>query len=57
MVIDDTELSHFGASLKNLGKKRLAFTKMEMGAVDVLSNLKKVKLASVSGRNQFSKTS
>lgn len=40
MVIDDADLYHFGASLKDLGKKWFAFSKMEMGAVEMLNKVK-----------------
>ena len=38
MVIDDADLYHFGASLKDLGKKWFAFSKM--GAVEMLNKVK-----------------
>jgi hypothetical protein len=44
LIIDDTYLYHFGASLKDLGKKWFAFSKMEMGAIQMLEKLKKEKL-------------
>ena len=44
LILDDFELYHFGASLKDLGKKWFAFSKMDMDAVGMLENLKKVKL-------------
>ncbi len=39
IIIDDKDLYHFGASLKDLGKKWFAFSKMDMGVVDMLSKL------------------
>ena len=39
IVIDNKDVFHFGASLKDLGKKWFAFSKMEMSAGDVLSKL------------------
>ncbi|HKL85296.1 MAG TPA: ORF6N domain-containing protein [Treponemataceae bacterium] len=42
LIIDDTNLYHFGASLKDLGKKWFAFSKMDIGAIEMLENLKKV---------------
>lgn len=39
IIIDDQDLYHFGASLKDLGRKWFAFSKMDMGAVDMLSRL------------------
>lgn len=44
LIIDETDLYHIGASLKDLGKKWFAFSKMDIQAVAVLENLKKVKL-------------
>lgn len=41
LIIDDVQLYHIGASLKDLGKKWFAFSKMEIGAVEVLSKLRK----------------
>jgi len=39
IIIDDKDLYHFGASLKDLGKKWFAFSKMDIGAVEMLSKL------------------
>ena len=39
MIIDNTTVYHFGASLKDLGKKWFAFSKMDIGAVEMLSRL------------------
>jgi len=39
IVIDETIVYHFGASLKDLGKKWFAFSKMEIGAVEMLAKL------------------
>lgn len=39
IIIDKTELYHFGASLKDLGKKWFAFSKMEGMADIILKNL------------------
>ncbi len=39
IVIDGKEIWHFGASLKDLGKKVFAFSKREMGAMRVLARL------------------
>lgn len=41
--IDENIIYHFGASLKDLGKKWFAFSKMDIEAVEILSNLKKKK--------------
>jgi len=42
LIIDDKDVYHFGASLKDLGKKWFAFSKMERSALELLENLKKV---------------
>ncbi len=47
IIIDETELYHFGASLKDLGKKWFAFSKMDIGAVEMLG---KVNPSAGSGR-------
>lgn len=39
MIIDKKEVYHFGASLKDLGKKWFAFSKMEMNAENILKQL------------------
>jgi len=39
LIIDDTDIYHFGASLKDLGKKWFAFSKFERGAVEMLGKL------------------
>jgi hypothetical protein len=39
IVIDKRIVYHFGASLKDLGKKWFAFSKMEIGAVEMLGKL------------------
>jgi hypothetical protein len=44
LIIDETDLYHFGAFLKDLGKKWFAFSKMEVGAIQMLDKLKKEKL-------------
>jgi len=38
LIIDQTEVYHVGASLKNLGKKWFAFSKMESGSVENILN-------------------
>ncbi len=40
MIIDGTTVYHFGASLKDLGNKWFAFSKMEMEAMEIITNLK-----------------
>jgi hypothetical protein len=39
LIIDEKEIYHIGASLKDLGKKWFAFSKFEAGAVEMLSKL------------------
>lgn len=39
IIIDGKEIYHLGASLKDLGKKWFAFSKMEVGSVEILGNL------------------
>jgi hypothetical protein len=39
IIIDGNTVYHFGASLKDLGKKWFGFSKMERGAVEMLSRL------------------
>ncbi len=39
LIIDGKEVYHFGASLKDLGKRWFAFNKFEMGAVEILGRL------------------
>jgi len=40
-IIDNTQIYHIGASLKDLGKKWFAFSKMDMKGLDMLQKLKK----------------
>ncbi len=40
LIIDDKDIYHFGALLKDLGKKWFAFSKMDVGAGDVLGRIK-----------------
>ncbi|MCX6052457.1 MAG: virulence RhuM family protein [Campylobacterales bacterium] len=40
MILDNKEVYHIGASLKDLGKKWFAFSKFEMGALEILGRLK-----------------
>ena len=42
LIIDDKDVYHFGASLKDLGKKWFAFSKMDKSAFTLLDSLKKV---------------
>lgn len=39
LIIDETEIYHIGASLKDLGKKWFAFSRFDTGAVEMLNNL------------------
>jgi hypothetical protein len=41
IIIDNKSVYHFGASLKDLGKKWFAFSKMDIGAADMLARLEK----------------
>ncbi|MGD9707534.1 MAG: hypothetical protein AB7V07_07730 [Candidatus Delongbacteria bacterium] len=43
IVIDEKVIYHFGASLKDLGKKWFGYSKMEVEAVEMLSRLGKLK--------------
>jgi len=40
LIIDNKEVYHFGASLKDLGKKWCAFSKMDLASVKILDKLK-----------------
>lgn len=42
IIIDNKDVYHFGASLKDLGKKWFAFSKMDKTALELLENIKKV---------------
>jgi len=46
LIIDDKDVYHFGASLKDLGKKWFAFSKLDKLAFELLENLKKVNVNS-----------
>jgi phage regulator Rha-like protein len=39
LIIDNTDVYHFGASLKDLGKKWFAFSKMEMKAMEMITKI------------------
>jgi len=39
MIIDETQVYHFGASLKDLGKKWFAFSRFDVGALEMLERL------------------
>lgn len=40
LIIDEKEVYHFGASLKDLGKKWFAVSKMEINSFELLEKLK-----------------
>ncbi|MDQ1297518.1 MAG: hypothetical protein QG558_56 [Campylobacterota bacterium] len=40
LLLDNTEVYHIGASLKDLGKKWFAFSKFDVAALDILGRLK-----------------
>jgi len=42
IIIDEKVVYHFGASLKDLGKKWFAFSKMDIEATEMLANLKNI---------------
>ena len=42
MIIDGKDLYHFGASLKDLGKKWFAFSKMDVGIADMIRKVNKI---------------
>jgi hypothetical protein len=39
MIIDDKDLYHFGASLKDLGKKWLGFSKMDVEVTKMFTRI------------------
>ena len=39
LIIDENEVYHLGASLKDLGKKWFAFSKMDKASIAILQNL------------------
>ena len=43
IIIENTTVYHSGASLKDLGKKWFAFSKMDIGAVEMLTRLEGMK--------------
>ena len=43
LIIDGKTVYHFGASLKDLGKKWFAFSRMDIGAVEMLMKLEDIK--------------
>ncbi|MEA1986092.1 MAG: ORF6N domain-containing protein [Candidatus Marinimicrobia bacterium] len=41
LIIDNKQIYHFGASLKDLGKKWFAFSQFDLNAIEMLNKLKK----------------
>lgn len=41
LILDNKKIYHFGASLKDLGNKIFAFSKMELSAIEMIDNLKR----------------
>jgi ORF6N domain. len=44
MIIDNSTVYRFGACLKDLGKKWFAFSKVDIGAVEMLTRLKEMRV-------------
>jgi len=44
LIIDEKEIYHFGASLKDLGKKWFAVSKMDVSSVKILDRVKQLKM-------------
>ena len=42
IIIDEIDFYHFGASLKDLGKKWFAFSKMDVGALEIIKKVKEL---------------
>jgi hypothetical protein len=40
LIIDDKDIYHIGASLKDIGKKWFAFSKIERGSMEMLNRMK-----------------
>ena len=47
IIIDNKTVYHFGASLKDLGKKWFAFSKMDVGAIEMLTRLDGMKVDAI----------
>lgn len=43
LIIDATKLYHIGASLKDLGKKWFAFSRMDVGALEIINRINLIK--------------
>ena len=55
LIIDEKEIYHFGASLKDLGKKWFAFSKMDISSVKVLDKLEEVELGLIKKKSKAMK--
>ena len=42
VIIDDKDVYHIGASLKDIGKKWFAFSKMDIAALDILNKIEDI---------------
>ena len=42
LILDQEEMYHIGASLKDLGKKWFAFSKLEISSVSILNQIKEL---------------
>jgi len=42
LIIDNKDVYHIGASLKDLGKKWFAFSRLDIESFDILTRLNKV---------------
>jgi hypothetical protein len=42
LIIDETEVCHLGASLKDLGRKWFAFTRLEEGSETIIKQIKEL---------------
>ena len=42
LIVDENTIYHFGASLKDLGKKWFAFSKMDVGGIEILGKVKEL---------------
>ncbi len=51
LIIDDNTIYHFGASLKDLGKKWFAFSKMDIQAMGMIANLPALNGAETKGNS------
>ncbi len=49
LILDETTVYHFGASLKDLGKKWFAFSKMDLKAVEMIADLQSLSGAETNG--------